>query len=391
MNKCWIVCAALLMTSVVAFADFDLGDLPACNYPTFFGNPGHSMTGKAWLGECITQEDDPYPVNGDGCDDGVFFVGLPWMPCAIETVFVTVTAGPNYATNPLWLNAWKDGNLDGDFCDTLCDGLANEWIIHNVPVVPGVHMFTFIDPGVLDLGSYAAVLRFRLSGRSLGRNAFGFYNPFDCPDMPFCGNFAADSLGEVEDYWIEDAQLVVGLHSFDVVPGDARATVNWRTASETDNDHFEILRDNVLVHSVPALGSSASGSNYQWVDNGLTNGTEYTYTLRAVDVNGGHQELAVESVTPSVNAVIGEYALHQNFPNPFNPETQISYDLVASGYVTIKVYNMIGQEVATLVSGLKDAGSHTVTFDASHLPAALYLYKMEVNGFSATHKMLLIK
>ena len=391
MIKYLIVCAVVLMSSVMVYADFDLGDLPACNYPTFFGNPGHSMTDKAWLGECITQDDDPHPVNGDACDDGVFFVGMPWMPCEIETVLVTVTAGPNYATNPLWLNAWKDGNLDGDFCDTLCDGLADEWIIHNVPVVPGVHMFTFLDPGVTNIGRYAAVLRFRLSGRSLGRNAFGFYNPFDCPDSPFCGNFAADSLGEVEDYWLEDMQLDVALNSFDVLPGDGRATVNWSTASETDNDHFEILRDNMLVHQVDALGSSASGSNYLWVENGLTNGTEYHYTLRAVDVNGGVQELGVESVTPSANAVISEYALHQNYPNPFNPETQISYDLVASGFVSIKVYNMIGQEVATLVSGLKDAGSHTVTFDASHLPAALYLYKMDVNGYSATQKMLLIK
>ena len=403
MKKVWIVLFAVLMVFTVAMADFDLGDLPPCNYPTLYGNPAHSMSGKAWLGECITQEDDPYPVNGDFCDDGVVFVGLPWMPCEVETLIVTIHGGPNYGQviGGLWLNAWKDGNLDGDFCDTLCEGRADEWIIHNVhyevnelaPNTSLVDTFLVIDPGVTDMGIYAGVFRFRLTGRSLGRNGFGAWAPFDCGfDSPACGNFGADSLGEVEDYWLPDAQLQVELNGFHAIPNDSRVTLNWSTASETSNDRFEILRNDVVVHAVRAAGNTATGHSYSWTDESLLNGTPYVYTLVAVDMANQRQVLETIEATPSAgNALVTEYSLHQNFPNPFNPETQIAYDLVEGGNVTLTVYNMMGQKVTTLVSGMESAGHHTVNFNAATLPSGLYLYRIEANGFSDEKKMLLMK
>jgi hypothetical protein len=389
--KVLLVCA-LAMIAAAAFADFDLGDLPPCNYPTFYGNPAHSMSGKAWLGDCITQEDDPYPVNGDGCDDGVQFVGLPWMPCETASVIVTVHAGPNFTNNPLWLNAWKDGNLDGDFCDTLCDGAADEWIIHNVPVSPGTFTFYFPDPGVLNLGVYDGVFRFRLTGRTLGRFGFGYYDPFDCPDSPMCGNFGADSLGEVEDYWIPDAQLQVTMNGFDAVPADSRITLNWSTASETSNDRFEILRDGNLVQSVQSQGNTGTGNDYTWADNGLMNGTTYAYTLIAVSVANEREVVGTVSKAPAADvATVSEYALRQNYPNPFNPSTSITFDLVESGNVSLRVFNMIGQEVATLVNGNLNSGRHTVSFDATGLPSGLYIYRIVANGYTDQKKMLLMK
>jgi hypothetical protein len=391
MKMILMVFTALTMLSAMALADFDLGDLPPC-YPTFYGNPAHTMSGKAWLGDCITQEDDPYPVNGDPCDDGVQYLGLPWWPCTAVQVVVTVHAGPNYDNNPLWLNGWKDGNLDGDFCDTLCDGLADEWIVQDVPVTPGTFTFTFIDPGVFDLGTYPGVFRWRLTGRSLGREGFGMYDPFDCPEMPVCGDFLADSLGEVEDYWIPDAQLQVAMNGFDAVPGDSRVILNWSTASETSNDRFEILRDGNLVQTVPSQGNTATGYSYSWTDNGLVNGTPYTYTLIAVDVANEREVVGTASATPAANVTtVTEYALRQNYPNPFNPSTSITFDLLESGNVSLRVYNMIGQEVATLVNGSLVTGRYTVNFDAGNLPSGLYLYRLEANGFTDQKKMLLIK
>ncbi|MBI5058553.1 T9SS type A sorting domain-containing protein, partial [candidate division KSB1 bacterium] len=90
-------------------------------------------------------------------------------------------------------------------------------------------------------------------------------------------------------------------------------------------------------------------------------------------------------------AVITEYALAQNFPNPFNPSTSIVFDMVDAGFVSLKVYNTLGQEVAAVVNGSMDAGRHVVTFDAANLPSGMYLYRLETNGFSAQHKMLLMK
>jgi hypothetical protein len=387
-----LVFAALTMLAAVAMADFDLGDLPPCNYPTFYGNPAHSMSGKAWLGECITQEDDPHAVNEDECDDGVQYLDLPWMPCTMVTVNVTVTAGPNYEDNPLWLNGWKDGNMDGDFCDTLCDGTVDEWIVQNVPVTPGQWTFSFMDPGVLDMGIYPGVFRWRLSGRSLGRNSFGFYDPFDCPDSPMCGNFGADSLGEVEDYWIPDAQLAVEINGFDAVEGNTYVTLRWSTASEASNDHFDILRDGEQVGTVVSAGNTTTGNSYEWTDHNLANGRSYQYTLVAVDVANNHDILQTLEATPEAGeAVASDYELHQNYPNPFNPSTSISFNLRERGHVNLRVFNTIGQQVALLVNSNLNEGQHSVTFDASGLPSGLYIYRLETNGYTDQKKMLLMK
>ncbi len=86
-----------------------------------------------------------------------------------------------------------------------------------------------------------------------------------------------------------------------------------------------------------------------------------------------------------------DYRLYQNFPNPFNPATIISYKLNNDGYVSLSVYNLVGQEVGTLVSEFQKAGTYTRQFDASNLAAGVYLYKLQVNGFTSVKRMTLIK
>jgi hypothetical protein len=371
----------------------DMGDLPACNYPTLCSNPSHELTGVAWLGEWINGEPCPNYINLDPFDDGVFFLNPPWTPCSMEAVQVTVTAGPNYGHyvecgGHLYLSAWKDGNVDGDFCDILCDGFAPEWIIQDVPVGPGTFIFTFPDPGI-HAPSYDGIFRFRLMSGPHGPFGCGLMVP-DCPEMP-CGTFDHDSIGEVEDYIIDRLQPVE-LAAFTASAGDGEVTFNWSTASETSNDHFEVMRDGVFLASILGAGNSSTAREYNWTDTRVVNGTTYNYTLVGVDASGAREDLRTASVTPSINAAqVSEYALRQNYPNPFNPSTSVVYDMKEAGFVTIKVYNLLGQEVSVLVNGQAPQGRHTVAFSATDLPSGVYVCKMETGGFIAQNKMLLMK
>ncbi|MFO8029604.1 MAG: T9SS type A sorting domain-containing protein, partial [Cyclonatronaceae bacterium] len=85
------------------------------------------------------------------------------------------------------------------------------------------------------------------------------------------------------------------------------------------------------------------------------------------------------------------YNLDQNYPNPFNPTTQINFELGQSGMATLKVYDVLGREVATLVNSELSAGAHSVNFDAANLASGTYTYRLEANGFVLSRKMMLVK
>lgn len=86
-----------------------------------------------------------------------------------------------------------------------------------------------------------------------------------------------------------------------------------------------------------------------------------------------------------------QFALHQNYPNPFNPSTHIEYALAQGGFVTLKIYNLLGKEVATLVEDVKPAGHYTREWNADQLSGGIYFYRLALNGFTETKKLLLLK
>ena len=105
------------------------------------------------------------------------------------------------------------------------------------------------------------------------------------------------------------------------------------------------------------------------------------------------------ALTPAGNPdqVTGEeiipegFALEQNYPNPFNPSTTIQYDLPVAGFVTLKVFDVLGREVAVLVQEYLKAGQYNVTFNAEGLPSGVYLYRIQAGDFVATKRLLLLK
>lgn len=189
-----------------------------------------------------------------------------------------------------------------------------------------------------------------------------------------------------------DEILPVEFGNFDAVAGNGEVTLNWNTRSETNNDHFEISRDGALLTSVASLGNSASGHNYSWTDNSAANGATYSYTLTSVALDGTRDLLAAASATPTEHAGLPtEFSLNPAYPNPFNPSTSLSFTLPEAAHVTLVIFDNTGREVAVLVNGLVNAGSHTLNFDANSLSSGIYFARMTAGSFSASQKLVLMK
>ena len=109
------------------------------------------------------------------------------------------------------------------------------------------------------------------------------------------------------------------------------------------------------------------------------------------DMGAYESPLSVSGIQDYLSMVPKEYTLQQNFPNPFNPTTTIRYKIPARGFVTLKVYDVLGNEIATLVDEEKQAGSYGVEFNASTLSSSVYLYQLQAGDFVQTKKMLLLK
>jgi len=187
-----------------------------------------------------------------------------------------------------------------------------------------------------------------------------------------------------------DQVLPVEFTNVGAQPSDNSVVLNWTVGSETNLANYEVIRNGVKIASV----STNPEKSYSYTDVRALNGTTYSYKVVGVDVNGNRTESSVVEATPMANlAVITKYDVSQNYPNPFNPSTMISFDVLKDNFVTLKVYNAMGQEVSTLANGNYNGGHrYTVNFDAKNLTSGLYFYTIKIgNEFSATKKMLLVK
>ena len=118
----------------------------------------------------------------------------------------------------------------------------------------------------------------------------------------------------------------------------------------------------------------------------------YTHTNYKLCPRNDHDIVGfINDVKNNQNVLPTAYKLNQNYPNPFNPSTIISYELPKTGLVTIRIFNILGQQVRTLVNETQNAGSHQISFNANSLSSGIYFYSLTVNNYSQVKKMMLIK
>ena len=192
---------------------------------------------------------------------------------------------------------------------------------------------------------------------------------------------------------VTDDLVPVELTSFTFNVSGNTVNLNWQTATETNNRGFELQRKTsgefTTIKFIEGSGTSTQQHQYSCQDQGLAQGT-YTYRLKQIDFDGSvsySNELEVKVDKPIPNS----FTLNQNYPNPFNPTTTINFAVSKSSHVTLKVYDLLGQEVAELVNSVKPAGEYNIEFNAATLPSGIYAYRLEAGNFVSVKKMILMK
>jgi len=190
-------------------------------------------------------------------------------------------------------------------------------------------------------------------------------------------------------------QLPVELTEFGFRKVDFGIELHWRTATELNNSGFEVQRRSEnrgastewhALGFVRGNGTTTEAQSYSFLDRTAVGKVQYR--LKQIDFDGQFEYSNIIEVDAGLPKV---FALEQNYPNPFNPTTVISYQLPVASEVSLKVYDVLGREVMTLVNGRQEAGAYNFTLNAASLSSGVYFYRLQSGNFVSTKKMMLVK
>lgn len=231
------------------------------------------------------------------------------------------------------------------------------------------------------------------------RICFSYDGPIENPWMDMTLVWYDYSLGDSEILARRGQHfyLPVELTAFNAIVNQNNVNLIWQTATEINNSGFNIERVEITAESenplweniafVPGFGTTTEPKSYSFTDKKLSAGT-YQYRLKQMDYDGTFEYseiIEISITTPQA------FNLYQNYPNPFNPSTTISYDLLSDDFVTLKIYDVLGNEITTLINEEQPAGYHKINFNASTLSSGMYFYSLQSNNKILTNKMVLIK
>jgi len=210
-------------------------------------------------------------------------------------------------------------------------------------------------------------------------------------NLGFNPNLASPPAGYTGPFHTGPIALPVELTSFTAQTTSEGVRLSWTTASELNNSGFEVQRSTnqtnwATLGFVRGAGTTTEAQSYSFVDASASG--RVFYRLKQVDFDGQFEYSNIIEVNAGVPKT---FALEQNYPNPFNPSTAISYQLPVAGNVSLKVFDMLGKEVATLVNARQEAGAYTVNFNANNLSSGVYFYRLQAGNFVQTRKMMLVK
>ena len=232
--------------------------------------------------------------------------------------------------------------------------------------------------------------------------------PVFCAEKYYGGSYDGYGMGTSNP----DIPLPVTLSSFTVQAGDGEVILRWVTESETDNLGFHVYRAleaegkyaRLTAEALEGAGTSTGRRAYAFSDIRLTNGVTYWYKIEDVAFDGArtlHGPISVMVMPQAeeaaqVQALPAEFGLSQNVPNPFNPITEIRYQLPEASHVRLIVYNAAGQRIRTLVEATKEAGSYQVVWNGADdagnsVAGGMYLIELKAADFVQARRMVLIR
>jgi hypothetical protein len=284
------------------------------------------------------------------------FVGIKFF-YGVQTSLKLIPWVSGYGTDPFFYSALTQNSFDAPLENSTVDGTVA--VMGQAPVT--------IEPGATAEFYY---------GIAIGSNKAACLTNIAAAENKF------------------NVSVPVELTSFAAVPSNGKVTLNWSTATESNNQGFEVERGVngswSKVAFVNGAGSTTQVQNYSYSDDvSSLKSSKVSYRLKQIDFNGTFKYSSVVEV--ELDNIPALFSLDQNYPNPFNPTTKISYQLPQNGFVSLKVYNAIGKEVASLVNEEKSAGRYEVNFNAEGLSSGLYFYSIQAGSFQETKKMILLK
>jgi hypothetical protein len=187
------------------------------------------------------------------------------------------------------------------------------------------------------------------------------------------------------------ATVPVEFFGFDANQQDDTVVVRWSTGSESNNLGFNIERSSdqktfIAIGFVRGQGTTNVTAEYEFTDEKIPAGYLY-YRIKQIDYDG------TATYSPVLEVVVSEpkkYHLEQNYPNPFNPSTTISFTLPNTEQATLKIYNLLGEEVVILINEYLPSGRHSIPWNAENLESGIYFYQLVCGEFAEKKKMMLL-
>jgi hypothetical protein len=232
-------------------------------------------------------------------------------------------------------------------------------------------------------GTYTELMHVRYTPTDIAGGDKGMIQHDLCYDNPYRNHLATVYVS------MTGSPLPIQLASFRAVALAGKSvTLTWTTVSETNNYGFYVRRNGVDLTFIAGHGTTLDQHTYSYTD---TPGPgQQRYGLKQVDLDG----TATVSETILMDMAIpapAKFVLDQNYPNPFNPSTQIAFGVTKEGPVTLRVYDILGREVATLVNENRRPGEYAERFDGSRLASGVYMYVLQSADGRLTSRMILSK